>query len=525
MDKQILSGSEALLKIKEGVDLVVNPVKSTISPNGRTVMICRYDGRDVNSQNFLLGVTKDGYRVSQEIDTNDTSVKAGVLFAKQVAEKQMESAGDATSTASLFAQVLLDGAIEEIDKGTNPVVLKKQIEDACDNLVSQLKESKTDVGSDLRIIGQVASTSANNDAEIGKLISDAYEKIGNDGVIKIERSKGVNTTVKITGGMTFGKGWASQHFVNSPKGICTLLRPYILVADEHIVKINELIPILEKINQENNIKGERRGLMIFCDRSDGEALATLVFNHQKDILNSCVVQMDFLGEKKIEFMKDIAAATGAKFISENTGGKLETTELSHLGCAETVEISKDETTIVGGHKDEISYDLLISTLKELEEKEEDEYLKDLLRKRIARLKSSVAVISVGGTTEVEVEERVDRVDDAVRAVRCAIEEGYVAGGGSAFLRCKETGNIVVDKILTASLRQICENSGTSFDFIYKNVIEKPKEVGYNAKSNAIENLFNSGIIEPVKSNRCALQNAVSVVCAIISSKYLISDKL
>lgn len=534
MQKTVSSGKSAMDKIKEGVDLVANPVKSTISPNGRTVIISESYVADYGTKNYPILVSKDGYKVSTKVSSNDPQVQVGVLFAQQAAEKQMTDAGDATSTCTLFVQALLDGGLKLIEEGVSPVSVKDGINNGVEYVVEQLKKMAIPVNGDVEVIKRIASVSANNDREIGELIGGAYEKIGDDGVIKIEKSKGINTTVKITGGITFGRGWASQHFVNAPKDECVLINPYILVVDEHLVSIKDIEGALTAVVNENRQKGENRPIMIFCNRADGEALATLIYNHKLSIqdtskgISSCAVQMDFLDNKKIEFMQDIAVATGAKFISDNTGGSLDKITIENLGSAESVSVSKDETTIVGGKKDEEKFSALISDLKKFELEEQDHELKDLLRKRIARLTSSVAVISVGGMTEVEMEERLDRVDDAVHAAKCAIEEGYLPGGGSSFSKIVtkelyEISQVVANSIL-CPLDQILINSGVNPDSLDEEDYKKDY-FGYNAKTGMVQNLVESGIIEPVKSNRCALQNAASVVNQILSSQYVITDSL
>lgn len=526
MKKLVSSGKSAMDKIKEGVDLVVNPVKSTISPNGRTVIISESYVADYDVKNSPIKVTKDGYLVSTKISSNDPEVQVGVLFAQQAAEKQMIDAGDATSTCCLFVQGLLDGGLKLIEEGVSPVNVKEGINKGVEEVVKQLKAMAIPVNGDIEIIRKVATTSANNDKEIGDLIASAYEKIGDDGVIKIEKAKGMNTSIKITGGVTFGKGWASEHFVNAPKGECILAKPYILIVDEHLVQMKEVMPLLEKIFTTNGINNEKRGLMIFCNRSDGEALATFIVNHKKDILPCCVVQMDFLGEKKVEFMQDIALATGGFFISENTGGKLDEIGVEHLGSAESVVISRDETTIIGGDKKADEFEKLLSVLKKQEEAEEDADLKELLRKRIARLNSSVAVLSVGGVTEVEMEEKLDRVDDSTRAVKCALEEGYLPGGATSFLRVHGVPDFATASSILLPFGQICVNGGKNYTELLTEVLDNENiNFGYNAVSDKVENLIESGVIEPVKSNRCALQNAASVVNQILSSQFMITDSL
>jgi chaperonin GroEL len=531
MIKNISSGKAVMDKIKEGVDLVANPVKSTISPNGRTVIISESYVSDYDTRNRPILVSKDGYKVSTKISSNDPDIQVGVLFAQQAAEKQMIDAGDATSTCTLFVQSFLESGLELIESGKSHVAVKELINDGVESVVNQLKKMAIPVNGDVEI-KKIATVSANNDSEIGDLIGGAYEKIGDSGMIKIEKSKGVNTTIKITGGITFGRGWASEHFINAPKGECALANPYILVVDEHLVKFKDIETSLGVILAENRQKGENRPLMIFCNRTDGEALATLIYNHKlngrnsNEGISSCVVQMEFLDNKKVEFMNDIALATGAKFISENTGGSLEKITIDQFGSAESVTVSKDETTIVGGKKDEMEFDKEVVDLKKLEHDEIDPELKDLLQKRIARLTSSVAIISVGGTTEVEMEERLDRVDDAVRASKCAIEEGYLPGGGTSFLRVLVENNYVLGKAMLMPISQICNNGGKDYDDIFKEVsFADNKNIGYNAKEDRVEDLVKAGIIEPLKSNRCALQNAASVVNQILSSQYVITDSL
>lgn len=566
MQKVVSSGKSVMDKIKEGVDLVVDPVKSTIGPLGRTVIISESYVADYGFRDVPIIVSKDGYRVSQHIASPDRQVQAGVLMVQQAAEKQMADAGDATSTCCLLTQAILEGGLKLIEDGASHVEVKNGIESAVEYVVSELKKMSTPIDGNVEKIRQIATVSANGDEVIGGLIAEAFSKIGVDGVINIEEAKGVWTSIKISDGIKFGRGWASPYFVtNRSKQECELVNPFILIYDRPVNILKDFMPILEQVVNSNAATGVKRPLMIFCDATDGEALATLTFNNAQGNLQSCVVEMAFLGQYKRDFMEDIAAATGGVFINELKGVKLENVKIEQLGQAKKVIVGKEETVIIEGQKDEKIFISLLNSLKKLEEKEEESGYKELLRKRIARLKGSVAILSVGAMTEVEMKEKKDRADDAVRATRSALEEGFVAGGGTAFIKIimNKTSSIEMDGMpdipaeelvkiysetgqnlwsskrefidyegivymaLHASLKQICINAEIDPNIILKEIIDAGKEVGigYNAKTGKVEDLIEAGIIEPTKSNRCALQNAASVVCAILTSQFLITDKL
>jgi len=536
MNKLILSGKEVMDAIKKGVDLVANPVKASIGPLGRTTIIAQSMVADYGVRNYPVAVTKDGWKISQSISSPDPLIQVGVNLIQEACDKQMVMVGDATSTTALLTQAILEGGMKLIEDGANHLDVINGINKAVEYVVNELKKMSTPINGDVEKIRQVATISANNDEFIGNLIAEAFDKIGEDGVITIEEAKGRDTSIKISDGLKFSRGWVSPYFItNKTKGEAELLNPYILIYDRPITMLNDtqngtgILPIIQQISATG-----KRPLVIFCDDCDGEALATLTFNTQQGNFQSCVVSMAFLGQNKRDFMEDIAAATGGTFISELKGTKLENVTIEMLGQAQKVTVGKEETVIVGGNKNEAKFDELVLSLKELEAKEEDSELNELIKKRIARLKGSVAILSVGATTEIEMKEKKDRVDDSVRATRSAIEEGYLPGGGISLFRVplpiavgiKDfSGYDVVFDILGKSLEQLCINSGASFGDIVKQIENSPASCGYNAKTGKIENLVASGIIEPTKSNRCALQNAASVVCQILSSQYMIVDTL
>ncbi len=525
MNKTVLQGKDAMEAISRGVDMIVNPVKSTIGPRGRTVILSRSAVADYGIVNAPVEVTKDGYKITQNISSSDANEQVGCMLVKEAADRQMRDVGDGTSSCSLLVQAILTKGLELIAAGGNHVEITSGINSAVDYVVEELKKLSTPIDGDVERIRQVATISANGDAEIGGLIAQAFSQIGKDGIINLEESKGRETTIKISDGIKFGRGWISPYFItNRAKAECELDNPFILIYDRPITQIAQLMPVLEQVLL------TKRPLMIFCDNSEGDALATLTFNAQQNRMQACVVAMDFLGQRKRDFMEDIAAATNGTYINELKGTKLENVKLDMLGQAKKVVIGKEDTVIIGGFKDEQVFNNLVDSLKEQEEKEEEGEEKDLLRRRIARLKGSVAILSVGATTEIQMKEKSDRVDDAIKAARSAVEEGFVAGGGTAFLRIRQKKsvnagwNLIMD-ILEAPLSQICTNVGADAEGIVAKVYQAEGDVGYNAKTGVVEDLVKAGVIEPTKSNRCALQNAASVCCQILSSDFMITDTL
>lgn len=553
MNKIISEGNDAMAKILAGINLVANPVKATISPMGRTVILSESKVENYGVVNAPIIVSKDGFRVSQSIASNDPEIQVGVKMMQDVAEKQVIDAGDATSTVCLLTQKILTGGIELIKQGANHVEVVKGINYAVDHIVKQLKKMAIALEGNVEMVRQVAQVCSNNDTVIGNLIAEAFEKIGEDGIISIEESRGYDTTIKISDGIKFGLGWASPYFINNKaKAECELINPYILIYDRPITILKDFWPLLERYVQDNASSGVKRPLMIFCDRSEGEALATLTVNTSNGNFQACLVEMAHLGQHKRDFLDDIAAFTGATSINELRGIKLENVEVSHLGQAKKIVVGKGETVIIEGTKNETVYNALIDGLKEQESIMEESEEKLLLKRRIARLKGSVATLTIGGITEIEMKEAADRAEDAVRSVAASVEEGVIPGGGTAFLniswpdiRVKTEGEvngaILIMNVLETPLNQICMNAGVDYFEITKSILigksgsllevdNIPDEfisenIGYNAKTGTIEDLVKAGIIEPVKSNRCALQNAASLCCQILSSSFMITDCL
>lgn len=562
MNKLVSEGQSAMDKILQGVNLVANPVKASIGPVGRTSIISESIVANYDIQNYPIIISKDGFRISESITAADPEVNVGVRLIQEAARKQMADCGDGTSSVCLLTQFLLDGGLKLIQDGANHVEVIKGINAAVEYVVEELIKMSTPIDGDVEKILQIATLTSNGDTVIGNLIAEAFEKMGKDGIIKLEEAKGTSTTIKISDGIKFNRGWASPYFVtNKSKLECELVNPYILIYDRPITILKDLMPVLQQVFDINTATGIKRPLMVFCDACDGEPLATLTFNNAQNNLQSCVVEMGFLGDKKREFMEDIAAATGGIFINELKGVQLENVKIEQLGQAKKIVIGKDETVIIDGDKDEEIYTALVESLKELEKKEDETESKELLKKRIARLKGAVAILSVGATTDVEMKEKKDRADDAVHAVSSALEEGYVVGGGMAFLRAtlglildvtdngknnedvirilNQTGSMLwssergfndkYTELVFAALQkpiiQICENAGIDSTDILNQLRVKNFTDGYNARTGEIEDLVENGIIEPTKSNRCAIQNAASVVCAILSSKFMITDTL
>jgi len=515
MIKLVSKGRPALRKIKEGIDLVADPVTSTLGAAGRTVIISETFVHDYSTRHLPIVVTKDGWRVSQSINSSDPLTQAGVLFIQEAAQKQMNDAGDGTTTCCLLTQAIVEEGIKAIEGGAEPHQLKKSIDNAVIDIVNQLRDAAIPIGGDIEKIRQVATISANNDEYIGNLIADAYSKIGINGTVQIEDAKGVDTSIKIADGFKFVRGWASPYFItNFAKEECVLEDPYILIYDRAITILKDVIPIMSKVIS------EKRSLLVIAEDSDGDALAAFTMNAANKTLPCCIVNMKYAGDGKIKIMEDIAAITGGTFINELKGVELKNVSIQHLGRAKKAVISKENTVIVGGIKNEESYSKYVADLKSQKNEAEGQEDKDNIDKRIARLNEGVAILSIGATTEVEMKEKKDRADDAVRATKCAIEEGYVPGGGIAFLRLKPT-NTILDNVMKAPIMQLCKNAGVTG--VVEEVVAANGSIGFNAKTGKIENLEDAGIIEAVKSNRCAIQNAASVACQILTSQYIITD--
>ncbi|PVH25739.1 chaperonin GroEL [Sphingobacterium corticibacter] len=524
MAKQVKYNVEAREALKKGVDTLANAVKVTLGPKGRNVIIEKKFGSPA--------ITKDGVTVAKEIELKDAVENMGAQMVKEVASKTADQAGDGTTTATVLAQAIVAPGIKSVAAGANPMDLKRGIDKAVSAVVTNLQSQSQVVGQDNNKIKQVASISANNDEVIGSLIAQAMEKVGNDGVITVEEAKGTETEVKTVEGMQFDRGYLSPYFVtNSEKMEADLENPYILIYDKKISNMKELLPILEKQVQTG------KPLLIIAEDLDGEALATLVVNKIRGSLKVAAVKAPGFGDRRKAMLEDIAILTGGTVISEERGYKLENAELDMLGQAEKVVIDKDNTTVINGSGNGEEIKARVGQIRSQIETTTSDYDREKLQERLAKLSGGVAVLYVGATTEVEMKEKKDRVDDALHATRAAVEEGIVAGGGVAFIRATEAlkdlkgdnedENIGIDIIRRAieePLRQICFNAGIEGAVIVQKVKEGSADFGYNARTDVFENLIAAGVIDPTKVSRVALENAASVASMLLTTECVLADE-
>jgi chaperonin GroEL len=522
MPKIIEFDSQAREKLKRGIDKLADVVKVTLGPKGRNVALDKKWGSPT--------VTKDGVTVAKEIELEDPFENMGAQMVKEVASKTSDVAGDGTTTATVLAQAIYREGLKNVTAGANPMALKRGIEKAVGIVVDELKKMKKDVTSKTEI-SQVGTISANNDKSIGDLIADAMEKVGKDGVITVEEAKTTKTELEVVEGMQFDRGYISPYFVTNPDTMDAVMEdPLILIHDKKISVMKDLLPILEKIAQLG------RPLLIIAEEVEGEALATLVVNKLRGTLKVCAVKAPGFGERRKAMLEDIAVLTGGKPISEELGFKLENTVISDLGKAKRITVDKDNTTIVeGGGKTEDIKGRINSIKKQIDETTSD-YDKEKLQERLAKLAGGVAVINVGATTETEMKEKKARVEDALHATRAAVEEGIVPGGGVALLRALPTleklqvagdeavGVAIVKKALEEPIRLIAENAGVEGSIVVNQVKGKSGAFGYNAETDKYEDLMLSGVIDPTKVTRIALENASSIASLLITTEALIADK-
>jgi chaperonin GroEL len=524
MAKQIFFDIEARNKMKKGVDTLANAVKVTLGPKGRNVVLEKKFGAPA--------ITKDGVTVAKEIELEDAIENMGAQMVKEVASKTADIAGDGTTTATVLAQSIIGEGLKMVAAGSNPMDLKRGIDKAVAKIITHLKSQSQTVGSDAKKIQQVASISANNDSVIGKLISEAFAKVGKDGVITVEEAKGTETTVDVVEGMQFDRGYVSPYFVtNSEKMNAELEKPYILIYDKKVSAMKDILSILEKIAQQSGT------LLIIAEDLEGEALATLVVNKLRGTIKVAAVKAPGFGDRRKEMLQDIAILTKGIVISEEQGYKLENADLTYLGRAERVVIDKDNTTIVGGKgkKDDILG--RVNQIKAQIETTTSDYDKEKLQERLAKLSGGVAVLQIGAATEMEMKEKKDRVDDALHATRAAVEEGIVPGGGIAFIRAidslekfkgsnedETTGIAIVKRALEEPLRQIVANAGLEGSIIVQKVKEGKADYGFNAHSEQYENLLKAGVIDPTKVARIALENAASIAGMLLTTECVIADK-
>lgn len=524
MAKEIIFNTDARTKIKDGIDILADAVKVTLGPRGRNVIIEKPSG--------VPHITKDGVSVAKEVELSDPFNNVGAQLVKSVASKTCDDAGDGTTTATVLAQAIVSAGLKNITAGANPMDLKRGIDAAVKAVIDSLNSQKR-VVEDSAIIEQVATISANNDAQIGTLIANAVNKVSTDGVITIEESRGTETYIKIVDGMQIDRGYLSPYFVTDTERMeCVMENPYIFITDRKVSQFNEILPVLEQVVRSN------RPLLILADDVDSEALTSLVVNRLRGGLKICAIKAPGFGNRRKEMLEDIAILTGGQVISDEKGMNVSNVTLDQLGEAEKIIVTKDNTIVISDDSTKDSVDARIKQIKNLINSVESEYDREKMRERIAKLSGGVAVLYIGASTEIEMKEKKDRADDALCATRAALEEGIIPGGGTAFIRAIEsladvksknadfnTGVDIVRNALQAPLRQIAFNSGVEGAVIVNKVMEGSGDFGYNAREDEFVSMFESGIIDPVKVARVALENAASIggmflttECMIVESK-------
>ena len=523
MAKEIKFNTDVRSKMKEGADQLANAVKVTLGPKGRNVVIDKKFGAPQ--------VTKDGVTVAKEVELKDKYENMGAQMVKEVASKTNEQAGDGTTTATVLAQAIINVGIKNVTAGANPMDLKRGIDKAVETVVAELKKQSQSVGDDYSKVEQVGTISANNDSYIGKLIADAMSKVKKDGVITVEEAKGTETEVKGVEGMQFDRGYISPYFMtNGDKMEAELSNPSILITDKKISTMKDLLPILEPIAREG------RELLIIAEDVDGEALTTLVVNKLRGSLKVAAVKAPGFGDRRKEMLQDIAILTGATVISEERGFTLENATPDMLGKAEKVTITKENTTIVGGKGDAEAIKDRADLIRKQISTTTSDYDREKLQERLGKLAGGVAVLYVGATTEVEMKEKKDRVEDALNATRAAVEEGYLPGGGVAYIRAaaalaglkgenedETTGIHIVAKAIEEPLRQIALNAGVDGSVIVQKIKEGKGDFGYNARTDEYVNMYEAGVIDPTKVARVALENAASVAGMFLTTECGIVD--
>ena len=522
MAKEITFDTTARESLKRGVDKLADAVKVTLGPKGRNVIVDKKFGAPM--------ITKDGVSVAKEIDLKDPLENMGAQLVKEVASKTADDAGDGTTTATVLAQSIFSHGIKNVAAGANPMDLKRGIDKSVIAIVKNLKSQSKEIKNNSEI-SQIATISANNDSEIGKMIAMAMEKVGKDGVITVEEAKGTETEVKTVEGMQFDRGYLSPYFAtNTEKMEVELETPYILIYDKKISSMKELLPILELVSQ----KG--KPLLIIAEDVDGEALATLVVNKIRGALKIAAVKAPGFGDRRKAMLEDLAILTGATVISEERGYKLEEASIDYLGTADKINIDKDNTTIVNGAGKTADIKGRVNQIKAQIESTTSDYDKEKLQERLAKLSGGVAILYIGAATEVEMKEKKDRVDDALHATRAAVQEGIVAGGGIALIRAittldkiqahnedESTGINIIKMAIEAPLRTIVANCGGEGSIVVQKIKEREDDYGYNAREDRYEPMFKSGIIDPTKVTRLALENAASIAGLLLTTEAIVSD--
>ena len=523
MAKEIKFDVDVRSRMKEGADALANAVKVTLGPKGRNVVIDKKFGAPQ--------VTKDGVTVAKAVELEDSFANMGAQMVKEVASKTIDQAGDGTTTATVLAQSIINVGIKNVTAGANPMDLKRGIDKAVAAVVENLKKQSQNVGDDYSKVEQVGTVSANNDAFIGKLIADAMSKVKKNGVITVEEAKGTETEVKVVEGMQFDRGYISPYFMTDGEKMEALLdNPFILVTDKKISTMKDLMPILEPVAREG------KSLLIIAEDVDGEALTTLVVNKLRGTLKIAAVKAPGFGDRRKEMLQDIAILTGATVISEERGYTLENATPDMLGKAEKVTISKENTTIVGGAGKAAEIEDRVAAIKKQIEITTSDYDREKLQERLGKLAGGVAVLYVGATTEVEMKEKKDRVEDALNATKAAVEEGYLPGGGVAYIRATEalaglkgdnddetTGIHIVARAIEEPLRQIAENAGVDGSVIVQKIKEGKGDFGFNARTGEYVKMYEAGVIDPTKVARVALENAASVAGMFLTTECGIVD--
>jgi len=524
MAKEILFNIDARDQLKKGIDTLANAVKVTLGPKGRNVIIEKKFGAP--------HITKDGVTVAKEVELADAYQNTGAQLVKEVASKTGDDAGDGTTTATVLAQAIVAEGLKNVTAGASPMDIKRGIDKAVAKVVESIKSQAEMVGDNYDKIEQVGTVSANNDPVIGKLIADAMRKVSKDGVITIEEAKGTDTTIGVVEGMQFDRGYLSAYFVtNTEKMECEMEKPYILIYDKKISNLKDFLPILEPAVQTG------RPLLVIAEDVDSEALTTLVVNRLRSQLKICAVKAPGFGDRRKEMLEDIAVLTGGVVISEEKGLKLEQATIEMLGTADKVTVSKDNTTIVNGAGAKENIKERCEQIKAQIASTKSDYDKEKLQERLAKLSGGVAVLYVGLASEVEMKEKKDRVDDALRATRAAIEEGIVAGGGVAYIRALEaleglkgdnadetTGIDIIKRAIEEPLRQIVANAGKEGAVVVQKVREGKADFGYNARTDVYENLHAAGVVDPAKVTRVALENAASIAGMFLTTECVIVEK-
>lgn len=522
MAKELFFNTNARDRLKKGVDALADAVKVTLGPKGRNVIIDKKFGAPA--------ITKDGVTVAKEIELSEPIENMGAQLVKEVASKTADNAGDGTTTATVLTQAIFGLGIKNVAAGANPMDLKRGIDKAVSAVVAQLKANSKPISTS-KEIQQVATVSANNDEEIGKMIADAMDKVGKDGVITVEEAKGTETEVRTVEGMQFDRGYLSPYFVtNTEKMEVELDRPYILIYDKKISSMKELLPVLEPVAQSG------RPLLIISEDVDGEALATLVVNKIRGALKVAAVKAPGFGDRRKAMLEDIAILTGGTVISEERGYKLENATIEYLGTAEKINIDKDNTTIVNGAGEKAGITARINEIKAQIEKTTSDYDREKLQERLAKLSGGVAILYIGAATEVEMKEKKDRVDDALHATRAAVQEGVVVGGGVALVRAvssldnlkgenedQDTGINIVRFAIESPLRTIVANAGGEGSVVINKIKENKGNFGYNARTDVYEDLFEAGVIDPTKVTRLALENAASIAALLLTTECVVAD--